>query len=339
MLVSERQLSEASIDGATITMSGLAFYAVVMPSVTVLESAETRRALTRFKAADGMIWKSGDALKAICDESPVGDTLSGTSYLQGPPAEADIAELVARLPLAGPQITVSPARTLWRWVGQDEDGWWRIVVFNDGSESLEVGISLEDGFVCEFWWPADGTVEPVGAVRRLDIILHPHEVRCVRLRQTASTGADLHIGGLEQTDQRNILTLEDGWSFSPEGSQAFVPISVDAGWEVQGHSAFSGTGLYRCSVAIGCEGEWVLDLGEVHTAVTVCLGGQEIGRRAWRPYRFLLGHLSQGRHELELAVSNTAANRYYAGTPYQGDVPDKSGLTTPPRLILLTNRH
>jgi hypothetical protein len=42
---------------------------------------------------------------------------------------------------------------------------------------------------------------------------------------------------------------------------------------------------------------------------------------------------------LELAVSNTAANRYYADTPYQGDMLDKSGLVTPPRLILLTNRH
>lgn len=339
MLVSERQLSEASIDGATITMSGLAFDAVVMPSVTLLESAETLRALTRFKAVGGLIWKSGDDLKAVCDGSPVGDALSGASHLQALPSEADIAELVARLPPAGPQITVPAGRTLWRWVGQDQDGWWRIVVFNDGSESIEVGISLEDGFACEFWRPADGTVESAGAVRRLDIILDPHEVRCLRLRQTASSGAGLHVGGLEQTDQRDILMLEDGWAFSPEGSQAFVPISVDAGWEVQGHSAFSGTGLYRCSVAVGCEGEWALDLGEVHTAATVRLDGKEIGRRAWRPYRILLGHLSQGRHELEVAVSNTAANRYYAGTPYQGDVPDKSGLSTPPHLILLTNRH
>src|SRR6218665_4099283 len=107
-------------------------------------------------------------------------------------------------------------------------------------------------------------------------------------------------------------TLEDGWAFGLEESHAFARICVNAGWGAQGRSAFSGTGRYRCAIAIGSDGDWALDLGEVNTAVTVRLDGQEIGRRAWRPYRFLLGHLSQGRYDLELAVSNTAANRYYA---------------------------
>lgn len=339
MVVSEEQLSGASIDGARISMSGLTFDTVVMPSVTVLETSAPLRILADFKAAGGLLWMSGDGLQAICDGSLFGTAPAGTVFLQNIPTRPEIAELVTELPLAGPQFTVPDGSILWRWIGLDGDGWWRIVIFNDGPQGLEVGISLGEAFVCEDWQPADGTVVPSGTAGRLTLVLDPHEVRCLRLREVASSEKGLHIRGLEQTDPLDTMTLEDGWSFALEESQAFAPISVNAGWEAQGYSAFSGTGLYRCSITIGSDGDWALDLGEVHTAVTVRLDGQEIGRRAWRPYRFLLGHLSQGRYDLELAVSNTAANRYYADTPYQGDMLDKSGLVTPPRLILLTNRH
>lgn len=339
MVVSERQVSGASIDGAKIRMSGLAFDAVVMPSVTVLETTETLRILANFETAGGLIWMSGDGLKAICDGAFADDAPVGAACLQNVPSRPDIAELVAGLPLVGPQITIPAGQALWRWTGQDGDGWWRIVVFNDGLQDLEVGISLGDGFACEVWQPADGVIVQSGTSGRLTIVLEPHEVRCLRLRQADPSGTHLTVGDPEPANPLEILTLDDGWSFSPEGSRAFASVSVSEGWEVQGHSAFSGTGLYRRSVTIETDGDWVLDLGEVHTAVTVCLDGQEVGRRAWRPYRFALGHLARGNHELELAVSNTAANRYYAGTPYQGDMLDKSGLATPPRLILLTNRH
>jgi hypothetical protein len=38
-----------------------------------------------------------------------------------------------------------------------------------------------------------------------------------------------------------------------------------------------------------------------------------------------------------LRVANTAANRYYANTPYLGDTADKSGLSAVPKLIPLTH--
>ncbi|WP_439619020.1 carbohydrate-binding protein [Shinella sp.] len=339
MVVSEKQLSDASIDGASISISGLEFDAVVMPSVTVLDMTSTLRMLSDFATAGGLLWLSGDKLKDICDGAFDGDAPAGATCLPHIPTPSDIAGLVATLSLAGPQIAIPAGRTLWRWVGLDGDGWWRIVVFNDGLQGLEVDISVGQGFACEVWQPEDGTIDQSGTSGRLTIVLEPHEVQCLRLCPADSPGTGMVLGGLQQVDPRETLTLEDGWSFSPEGSHAFAPVSVNEGWEVQGHSAFSGTGLYRRSVTIETDGDWALDLGEVHTAVTVRVDGQEIGRRAWRPYQFVLGHLARGRHEIELAVSNTAANRYYAGTPYQGDMLDKSGLATPPRLLLLTNRH
>ncbi|WP_436103162.1 carbohydrate-binding protein [Pararhizobium sp. LjRoot238] len=339
MLVDEGDLSTASIDGRTIGLVGLAFDAVVMPSATVLNSTDTLHKLADFRAAGGMIWMSGNGVKSVCNGTFDGSDELGTVHLRDLPARSDIAELVARLPLVGPQIVAPAGQFLWRWVGRDADGWWRVVLFNDGMQSLECSITQGDGFDCEVWSATDGADGPIGAFGRLAVGLEPQQAKCLRLREADGQAlGDNEFSSLPVWDPSRAMPLEDGWNFAGSDSD-FAPISVRAGWEAQGRPDFSGTGIYRHSLEIASNDEWMLELGEVHTAVTVRLNGREVGQRAWRPYRFLLGRLPPGRYELELAVSNTAANRYYAGTSYQGEMLDKSGLTTPPRLIPLANTH
>lgn len=339
MLVDEHDLSNASIEGRMIELVGLAFDAVVMPSVTVLHSENTLRKLTEFQAAGGLIWISGEGVKDVCNGSLGGSDDLGTARLSDLPTRSDLAELVARLPLVGPQIAAPAGQFLWRWVGRDAEGWWRIVLFNDGAEGLECSLSQGEGFNCEVWSITDGGVDAIGHFSCLPLDLEPQQVKCLRLRETGGpASADKKVTPVLLLDQSRAITLAENWIFAA-GDSGFAPISVAMGWEMQDHAAFSGTGIYRHTLEIASDGEWMLDLGDVQTAVTVRLDGREIGRRAWRPYRFLLGPLPAGRYELELAVSNTAANRYYAGTPYQGETPDKSGLTTPPRLIPLANKH
>jgi hypothetical protein len=109
------------------------------------------------------------------------------------------------------------------------------------------------------------------------------------------------------------------------------------GWEMQGFADFSGTGIYRLTLELSDDADWILELPEVATVAAVWLNDRQIDRRGWRPYRFALGRLVPGVHCLELRVANTAANRYYKNTPYLGDGLDKSGLTAAPKLIPLTN--
>ncbi len=340
MLVNERDLSNASIDGRTIGLVGLAFDAVVMPSATVLRSADTLGKIADFRAAGGLIWMSGNGVKSVCSGTFDSSGERGTAHLRDLPTRSDIAELVAQLPLIGPQIVAPAGQFLWRWIGRDTDGWWRVVVFNDGTQGLECSIVQGDGFNCEVWSAADGAVDPIGTFGRLSIDLEPQQVKCLRLREAGGHApVDKELTSFPLMDTSRAIILEDGWTFAAGSDSGFDPISVHTGWEMQGHPAFSGTGIYRHLLEIPSDGVWMLELGEVHTAATVRLNGRETGLRAWRPYRFLLGRLLPGRYELELAVSNTAANRYYAGTPYQGETLDKSGLTTPPRLIPLANEH
>jgi hypothetical protein len=247
-----------------------------------------------------------------------------------------VTALLSTLTLDGPQIS---GQRPWQWIGRDVDGWWRMVVFNDGAEDISFDILLGDGFDYTIWAAEHGSVEAFAAVHKLTVELEPHEIRCIRLRQNDQAAGPIgHLSSRPTLERNRLIALADGWTFAPDQDQAFVPISVDSGWEEQGFPAFSGTGIYRLSFTTETEADWMLELPTVHTAVTAYIDGTEVGRRGWRPYRLGLGHLAAGTHELELHVANTAANRYYDNTPYLGSGPDKSGLTATPLLIPLQNR-
>ncbi|MCV9967026.1 carbohydrate-binding protein [Pararhizobium sp. BT-229] len=338
MFVSEADLAGATIDAGQLTASGLAFDAVVLPSVTVLETANTLRALEAFRAAGGAIWSSGERLSVTCDSDAQITFPEASAHIEGHPEGRDVAALVSSLPSWGPQIENCSDHRPWQWIGHEADGWRRIVLFNDGSDDLAVEISYGCAFECEEWSPADGDIHAPITLQRSLVLLKPQEVRCIRVRKAAATiASNGALQALPAPDPVETISLAGGWSFSPGLEANFQSISVNAGWETQGFADFSGIGIYRCQLTITTQADWVLELPKVETAVTAFLDGQQIGRRAWRPYRFALGRLSPGIHMLELHVANTAANRYYSNTPYLGDTADKSGLTAVPKLVPLSS--
>jgi hypothetical protein len=336
MFVSEADIANAAIEDRRLLASGLAFDAVVLPSVTVLETAVTIQKLDAFTNAGGRIWSSGETVSTVCTGERVSDSVGVTSHTTAIPNAETVTALLSTLTLDGPQIS---GQRPWQWIGRDVDGWWRMVVFNDGAEDISFDILLGDGFDYAIWDSEHGSVEAFAAVHKLTVELEPHEIRCIRLRQNDQAAGPIgHLSSRPTLERNRLIALADGWTFAPDQDQAFVPISVDSGWEEQGFPAFSGTGIYRLSFTTETEADWMLELPTVHTAVTAYIDGTEVGRRGWRPYRLGLGRLAGGTHELELHVANTAANRYYDNTPYLGSGPDKSGLTATPLLIPLQNR-
>lgn len=338
MIVSEADLIAAQIRDGRLFASGLVFDAVVLPSVTVLETVETLRTLEAFRSTGGMIWSSGERLSLACDDGAAIAAPTLSYHCDTPPAAEHIANLLSSVRSSGPDIQIGSVRRPWQWVGYEEGGWWRIVLFNDGLEGVDVSITLAEGFECEEWSPNDVTITAIGAFRHLVTTIEPHAVHCLRIRAANHDAADKGtIAPLPAVDRERAITLADGWSFAPGAGADFVQISVETGWENQGFSDFSGVGVYRMMLTVETEAEWILELPQAETAVTAFLDGTPTDRRAWRPYRFTLGRLSTGTHMLELHVANTAANRYYRNTPYLGDRPDGSGLTAAPKLIPLSN--
>ena len=129
--------------------------------------------------------------------------------------------------------------------------------------------------------------------------------------------------------------LDDNWFLDTGTGRR--PVDVSIGWEQQGWADFAGTGVYHTTVILDEDTEHpaLLELPAVQCTAAVSINGVAIGDRYVRPFVFDIpaGLLRRGRNDIEIEVSNTAANRYYAGTAFHRE-PEPSGLTGAPRLTL-----
>jgi hypothetical protein len=206
------------------------------------------------------------------------------------------------------------AGTLWTWQGRSPES-ARLVLVNDGLDTRKLTIMVAD--------------QPVTA-----LTLGPEELACLQLgpdgitRFSASPAAPTALGPA-------LLRIDQGWTFNAGEQSQEAPIEVDRGWEQQDFPSFGGEGIYRTEFDFKAAGgdPLVLELPEVHCAVSAELNGVELGARGWRPFRFAIppGILNVEGNQLTLRVTNTAANRYYAGTPFQAGL-QPSGITAAPIL-------
>lgn len=281
--------------GATVTLYGSTIAALVLPGVTDLSDPASAAQIARLEAAGVVVWRA-------------------------PPPEG-LRDHLAGL-LDGPQVAEAPGLRA-MVLGQDGAGWWRLALFNDSAQEVESRVSLGAGFVCR-----EGAVDT--AALSLGLRLAPQELRLLRLRP-AKAEAVLPVPPPAPVQG---IALETGWTLQTEGPAR--PIRVTEGWQGQGDAAWSGVGRYETGFLLAVAGDLVLELPGLACAAFVALDGAEVGQIYHAPYRLALGRVAAGAHRLRIDVANTAANHFYAGTPYAGALwPDPSGLTAPPRLLLL----
>jgi hypothetical protein len=214
----------------------------------------------------------------------------------------------------------------------------------------EVVVDLEPGEVaCLHLGPADGPrpglVECSGFVGELSLGAAELAISGERLDRLVVRTHDGTLVTHEPAAPKHAPTvlLDSGWTLSVDGA---TPVAIDPrrGWEHQGHATFAGHAAYRCrfdwaTAAAATGDEIALTLPVVHCAAGATLNGVSLGERGWAPYRFdIPAGLLRGRdNELELSVANSAANRYYAGTPFQHGL-QPSGLGGVP-LVHATRRR
>lgn len=227
--------------------------------------------------------------------------------------------------LFGPDVPVLPPVDGVRSVlaGRDGNGVWSVIVFNESGAFKQAEVRLTKGL---------RSLDPLTVpANSLVIDLAPQELRMLRLEPAeAETDRCTLASSMPALAERHEV-LESGWTF--EADTVRKEISVDTGWQAQGFPDWSGTGHYTTEFSLEGSQELILELPGVACVAEVFLDGQFVGRRHHAPFRFDLGLVSAGRHELRISVSNTMANAFYAGTPYAGDCwPDVSGLTAAPVL-------
>ncbi|MGG6896170.1 carbohydrate-binding protein [Rhizobium sp. BR 315] len=333
LFVSEDAVAEAAIGGSLITISGQTFDAVILPAVTTIGGLEAIHALERFAVAGGIVWSSGgsDHFVPLDGEGAI-DNPSSKSLARLPTSD-DVEALQSAFSQRGPVLRTDAEHRFWRWLGEDAAG-WRLALFNDSAEPATDDFALSSGFDIALWDCADGTETQHGASSRLSIRLEPYELICLRLSPalTAASRLALPRSVPDRTGNEGIV-LADQWTLRFEDSPRPIDIRVDCGWDAQGFETISGTATYSRMITTSRVDRWLLELPVVHTAASVSVGGRPSGRRGWRPYRFDLGVLGPGNHLLEISVSSTAANAYYADTPFKGGKDDPAGLGAPPILF------
>lgn len=260
------------------------------------------------------------AVTALADPAGPGRlAAAGVPLWDGMPEAGLRARLAGLLP--GPVVDPAPGLRA-QVLGRDAGGWWRLVLFNDSAAEVESALHLGTGFLCR-----EGTTET--PARRLGLRLAPQELRCLKLRP-ALASADLPPPPLPAAQ---VLPLERGWTL--QAGDAPRAIDVTQGWQHQGLADWSGIGRYETAFALDHPADVVLDLPGLACAAWVALDDVPMGQICHAPFRLPLGAVAAGAHRLRVDVANTAANRYYAGTPFAGALwPDPSGLTAVPRLLL-----
>jgi hypothetical protein len=199
--------------------------------------------------------------------------------------------------LDGMTLTATGDGTLWSWQGRDAHG-LRVALLNDSTAPRLVTLRARDSRAA------------------LSLTLEPGAVRTAQIRPA--------------------LVLEHGWTLTADGRKD-VPVDPSTGWECQGFGTFAGSGLYRCSFDLAWPDlgdpaySHELTLPEVHCTASVRLNGRSLGSTLRAPHRFAVpdGLLEASGNLLEVEVRNSAANRYYAGSPFQRE-PQPSGLAAAP---------
>jgi hypothetical protein len=351
--IDERDLLKSTIDSGELCVDRRRYRALVLPSVTTLESLESLRVLASFVDDSGILISTGSVPAHLQHGNSEDVSGAWRESIEGRPTyhHSDAVPTVEfAAPLILPLLSYRPHAVsadglpLWQWSGHDDDS-TRLAIFNDRAVAREITVHLPSSeFAVEQWNATNGLQEDTLRIERssddsVSFFLNAMELVCVRIGVPSAIkqGNTVHAMPIPG-DELETITLESHWTLElPEGSGDSFPVDVLEGWEGQGFPGYSGVGRYtrRFEVPSG-DGPILLTLPVVNTAVEVRVNDVPVGKRAWAPYEFVIGRdlLRDGENDLELRIFSAAGNKYYGGTPFQ-DQPEPSGLGGAPTLRIL----
>ncbi|GGE04010.1 hypothetical protein GCM10011390_23680 [Aureimonas endophytica] len=325
---------------------------LILPAVTSLASSAAIKSMSGFAKRGGRILASGRTCAragrdAVAEPSEPASWLASDreGLIRYPDSSVEaITACIAALPRVRPEVRFEDGDTTRCSVALCGDA-WRIAIFNDAATLrhvfVETGVA---SFEVSIWAPdaAEGlaAVEPAIDGTGFSLPIGAQRAFCLTIREGVrhEKGRKTPTSPVTVPAELVSLVLADGWTLQIAGGDP-VPIMVDRGWEQQGFSGFSGTGLYRRSVLLPQTARplaWRLSLPKVHETADLRVDGVPLGRHIAGDASFALPLDLGSEFEIELRVRNTAANRYYSDTAFGGPASFPSGLAAPPRLIAST---
>jgi hypothetical protein len=270
--------------------------------------------------------------------APLPSVIPGRTYLQAETGAANplVRDGVPRFPsvmiepsglitpavlskLPPPDVALSPPQFDVKYLHRSLRDAEVFFFFNEADRLLNVTARLRAAGRAEIWDPVSGARLTLTGTRHgdsvsLPLTFEPFETKLIILSPRPE-GTARAVAAQPSPD--TALVLDGEWRLDLAGQRYSTGLKL---WSDLGHASYFGAASYKKDFTL--DGGWLdaqgplwLDLGNVRYAATVKLNGGDLGRRAWRPFRWdIRAAAHRGANLLEVDVSNTRANEL-AGDP------------------------
>ena len=323
-------------NGAFVNLSGQAYKAIVLPSMTVI-TRESLNRLHAFATQGGKVIFVGKKPTMVVDQTFLNaKDVPDLSFATLVEPSGDITPAVLGV-LPAPDVKLDkafPRLTYTHRAWKDGDMYY---FFNESDQAETRMATIQGRGKAQVWDMGSGEIHPMttatyeGNVVTFPLVLGPYEAKVIVVGPmpagVAAPEPPLDSG-------LTIATLEGDWSLDLSGKQRNTALMS---WEDLGTSVFTGPATYKKQFTVGAlpaKRHVYLEVDRVNDYAKVTLNGKDLGAHAWQPYRWdATGVLKTGANDLEIEVSTTPPARIgVGGTPLPMAHP-ASGLLGTVRLV------
>ncbi len=264
------------------------YRAVIVPEVSVL----SRAALNQLRA-----FANGGGRVVFAGKRP--EIAPDRSFLQAGEARIEFATATMdQLPAS--DVVIKPAHPEIKYLHRRLAEAELYFLFNEGAAEVDVQVAMQGEGGVEEWDPLTGAAR---AVNRSAVHFDGYGTKVLVVSKRVGRG-EVNVPGVKP---RVVQEIAGDWEIEIGGRQVRGALKS---WADYGQPGFWGAARYRIDFDVErVAPNEVLELGEVAYSARVKLNGQDLGQRAWRPFRWDVGKaLRRGRNVLEVEVVNTRAN-------------------------------
>ena len=333
--------SVATLANGTFTnLSGQAYKAIVLPSMTVITRASLDR-LHAFATQGGKVIFVGKTPTLIVDKTFLdAKEVPDLSFATLVESSGDITPAVlAALPAPDVKLDAAfPRLTYTHRTWTDGDMYY---FFNESDKAETrmatiVSTKASKG-KAQDWDMGTGEIHPLAAATyegdnvTFPLILGPYEAKVIVVGPTPAKVAEPEPAF---TNGLKIADLDGDWELALNGNKQTTPLKS---WEDLGVTGFAGPATYHKQFTVAAlpgKRHVYLEIDRVNDYAKVTLNGKELGAHDWQPYRWdVTGALKAGANDLTIEVDTTLPARTAVGGGTLPAVKVESGLLGDVRLV------
>jgi hypothetical protein len=327
-------------NGTFTNLSGQAYKAIVLPSMTVITRASLDR-LHAFATQGGKVIFVGKTPTLIVDKTFMdAKDVPDLSFATLVEASGDITPAVlAALPAPDVKLDAAfPRLTYTHRTWTDGDMYYFFNESDKAETRMATLVSTKAGKgKAQDWDMGTGDIHPLDAATyagdnvTFPLILGPYEAKVIVVGPVpAKAGAPepAFTNGLK------IADLNGDWELALNGNKLTTPLKS---WEDLGTAGFAGPATYHKQfnvTALPGKRHVYLEIDRVNDYAKVTLNGKELGAHGWQPYRWdATSALKTGANDLTIEVDTTLPARMAVGGGPLPAAKTASGLLGDVRLV------